>query len=359
MNTKRLHILITSVGSLVGQNIIEGLDRQRYRITGINSEVDAVSNFLCDRIYLTPPLDDTAAFSRRFEQIVEQEQPDVIIPGRDDDIVFLAQRDSSKVMAGPAALATILRDKWLSHRFAQRHGLPFVETVCAEDGASALLDLRERHGWPIVAKPRNGCASRGVVLAGDASQLAVAAGWPGYCFQPWLGDAPALDALRETMRGGVPLGWSLPQSDKTSMDGWITPAGEIGGLFCTLHEQVVLGRSERVRRLDSPRASAILLAYAHALQKEGWRGPFNIQLGHDCHGELQAFEINGRFTGSAATLHELGLDFVQGAIAAFTGTTMPAPLATAVLRVDKRLRNWPVPDAAPELLARVGVWSRD
>jgi carbamoylphosphate synthase large subunit len=358
MRNKPLHILITSAGSLVAHNILEGLaaQRQHYRVTGINCLAGAVSNFLCDRVYLVPPLDDAEAFAQRFNAIVEQERPDLIIPGRDDDMVYLSTRSDLPVMTGPAALAAQLRDKWQSCRFAQRHGLPFAETLRTEDGLAALLALSERAGWPLVAKPSAGQASRGVVLVGDAGQLAVAATWPGYCFQPWLGHVPEVASLMQAMRGGLPLGWSLPQS-KTSMDGWITPAGEVGGLFCTLHEEVVLGRSERVSRIDTPHEHGLLRAYADALQQEGWRGPFNIQLAPDAKSNLQAFEINGRFTGSAATLTHLGLDFVQGAIAAFTGMAVPAP-SGAVKRVDKRLANWSVPDQGPDQLERDGYWSR-
>ncbi len=357
MRNKPLHILITSAGSLVAQNILEGLAARRkdYRVTGINCLAGAVSNFLCDRVYLVPPLDDADGFAQRFNAIVELERPDLIIPGRDDDVVYLSTRSDLPVMTGPAALAAQLRDKWLSCRFAQRHGLPFADTLRTEDGLDSLLEMAARFGWPIVAKPRTGQASRGVVMVADANQLAIAATWPGYCFQPWLGQQPEVDGLLQAMRGGLPLGWSLPQS-KTSMDGWITPAGEIGGLFCTLHEEVVLGRSERVSRIDAPQTHAILRAYAAALQQEGWRGPFNVQLAPDAQGQLRAFEINGRFTGSAATLAYLGLDFVQGAIAAFTGMDLPAPTGS-VKRVDKRLANWPLPDHGPEQLEREGCWS--
>ena len=47
-------ILITSVGSLVGHNILESLAsrRQEWRIVGVNSLALAANNFRCDAAYL-------------------------------------------------------------------------------------------------------------------------------------------------------------------------------------------------------------------------------------------------------------------------------------------------------------------
>lgn len=363
----RRRLLVTSIGSLVGQNILDGLAHQRsaFVIVGLNSQPDAASNFLCDRTYTTP-LTHSEDFGSRFDAIVAHETPDLIIPGRDDDVVFLAQWASKRsavtplVMVGSPGMASMLRDKWLTCQFAKKHGLPFVKTLCAQDGFEAVRALTDAHGWPLVAKPRTGNASRGVVLVGNATELAVAFAWPGYCFQPWLGTSPDLSSIRKSLQCGLPLDWSLPGIEKTSLDGCIAPNGDLIGLFCTHHSHIKMGRSERVQVLDTPQAQSILQNYAQALRADGWRGPFNIQLGTTPDGHLLAFEINGRFTGSSATLRYLGLDFVQAAMAAFVGPLDSNPETTLpVQRVDKRLRDWPMPDLAMNELNQAGMWTRN
>ena len=363
---RQWRLLITSVGSLVGHNVLEGLVglREHFFVVGLNSQADAASNFLCDRVHLGPPLEAGADFERCFDALVDREAPDLIIPGRDDDVVFLAQWAEQRaalrapVMVGSAAMATLMRDKWLSAQFARAHGLPFAPTLCAEDGRAAVDGLAARQGWPLIAKPRTGNASRGVVLVGGPGELDVAFGWPGYCFQAWLGLRPDVGAIRRSLQGGLPLDWSLPGIEKASLDGCIGPDGRLLAPFATLHSELRMGRTERVQRIVCPTLDDILRRYAQVLGAQGWRGPFNIQLGRTDAGEWLAFELNGRFTGSAATLSALGLEFVPEAIAAFVGALPAHAILTPVTRVDKRLRNWPMPAECIDQLLKTGVWER-
>lgn len=352
--------------------MLDGLahSRHRYFIVGMNSHPDAVSNFLCDRVYLSPVLAQGEDFRRRLESIVACERPDLIVPARDDDVVWLAKWAAARasvapfVLSGPAALAEVLRDKWLSCLFAKEHGLPFVNTLCALDGWASVREMARRHGWPLVAKPRTGNASRGVVVVSSARELAVAFSWRNYCFQPWLGGRPDLSALRQSFRGGVPLMWNLPNIQNVSLNGWIGPDGAPGGLHGTLHEQVKMGRSEKIRVDDRSHVGEALNAYARAFSRAGWRGPFDVQMGIDEAGTLLAFEINGRFTGSAACKRLMGLDFVAGALGAFLGGrdgTIETDAKTAwssgpVRQMSKRLRSWPMTSDAIESLASHGVW---
>jgi carbamoyl-phosphate synthase large subunit len=361
-------LLITSVGSLVGQNILDGLApwRDDYFIIGLNSQADAVSNFLCNRTYLSAPLAQGSSFEKRLDEVASMEAPDLIVPGRDDDVVFLATwagklaNSRFNAMVGSAELARVLRDKLLTSRFAARHGLPFAETLCAQDGFTAVLSLGERHGWPLVAKPRMGSASQGVVLISSPDELAVAFEWEGYCFQQWIGPNPDLVALRNVLKGGVPLGWTLPGIQYLGLHGCIAPDGSKSQLFCTRHTESRLGRSERVHSLQSQVTQEILERYASALVSDGWRGPFNIQLGETPGGDLLAFEINGRFSGSSATLGALGMHFVPLAIASFVGGAgLQIDSPAVVSRVDKRLRDWPLSGSAVGTLAQRGVWTRD
>ena len=357
-------LLITSVGSLVGQNLLEGLfgRREGLEIVGLNSVADAASNFLCDRVHLTPPMAD-AAFAGHFDALVAQEAPTLVVPGRDDDVVFVAQWRERRgevapaALVGPAGVAQMLRDKRASATFAQAAGLPFAATCVAEDGADAVAALAAENGWPLVAKPRRGNASHGVVLVTDAAQLQVALRWPGYCFQPWLGPPPPVAGLRWMLTGGLPLDWTLPGNGKTSLDGCITPAGQLVALSATQHEELKLGRSERVIALpEGGEAHQLAQAFGAALAVAGWRGPFNVQLGRDARGALIAFEMNGRFTGSSATLQLLGRDFIGDSLAPFIGPLPAGPERVPARRVDKRLANWAVPDEAVAVLRDTGRW---
>ncbi|KQV86824.1 hypothetical protein [Pelomonas sp. Root1237] len=362
---ERPRLLVASVGSLVGQNLLEGLAgrREGVEVVGFNSQADAVSNFLCDRVHLTPELNN-AGFLARFEAIVAQEAPDLILPGRDDDVVFLAgwaeRNPGVRCMVGGAASAQVLRDKRATAAFATARGLPFAPTLCDQDGWAAVSGLASGWGWPLVAKPRRGNASRGVVLATGESELRAALSWPDYCFQPWLGARPELAAWQRLREGGVPLDWSLPGVEKLSLDGCVAPSGRVLAPFATRHTQVRLGRTERVEALAlDGELRPMLQAFGAALADLGWRGPFNVQLGRTPDGLLLAFEINGRFTGSAATLGHLGLDYIGECLGAFLeGAPLPGVRPATAQRVDKRLGNWALDLDAADTLRRAGVWER-
>ncbi len=86
-------ILITSAGSLVGYNILDVLEgrRQDLQIIGTNS-IEADANiYRCDKAYLVPSTrHNKLDFSHALSEILDIEQPNLIIPGRDDDISVLA-----------------------------------------------------------------------------------------------------------------------------------------------------------------------------------------------------------------------------------------------------------------------------
>jgi carbamoylphosphate synthase large subunit len=93
-----------------------------------------------------------------------------VLPGRDADVTALAEMAASdaslaaRLACGDATCARIFEDKWLSHAFAVEHALGFADSAIADSpgGAEVVERLAARHGFPLVAKPRLGFASRDV-----------------------------------------------------------------------------------------------------------------------------------------------------------------------------------------------------
>ena len=90
----KTRILLISGGSLVGQKVLDALAGRRsgVELVATNSVPTGISLFDFDAVYLTlETVGAPAAFERRFSEILALERPDLVIPCRDDDVVFLAE----------------------------------------------------------------------------------------------------------------------------------------------------------------------------------------------------------------------------------------------------------------------------
>src|SRR5207248_638867 len=112
-------LLILSAGSLLGQNILDALEHRRRQIEVIGADAQAENGrlFRCDRAYLVPPIEEETAFEKRLLEVIALEEPDLIIPGRDHDVLFLSQFRSrqpqwaSRIPCGTYEAARIMQDK--------------------------------------------------------------------------------------------------------------------------------------------------------------------------------------------------------------------------------------------------------
>ncbi|TVR84933.1 MAG: hypothetical protein EA409_00190, partial [Saprospirales bacterium] len=178
-NSPKKKILFLSGGSLVGQNLLASLMDRRDNLTlvALNSIAFEPSLFMYDRVYLVPSL---VKMKEEFEQILfgilEKEQPDLIIPCRDEDVFFLAELVDRfpeflpKAIVGPKDIAYLMLDKNLSYQFSIDNGLPFVPTIKADASKDNLDLFIHENGFPLLIKPVKGFASRGVRIITNKSQ---------------------------------------------------------------------------------------------------------------------------------------------------------------------------------------------
>ena len=160
--------------------MLAGLAAQRDSIwlATTNSTASEPVLFDFDAVYLTPEVArQPDAYAARFRDLLSDFEPDLVIPCRDDDVSFLAdERLRHKAMAprflcGDAMVAAAMLDKLESARFSAQHGLPFAPKVEVSSDAEAANLFASTHGFPLIAKPRRGFASRGVRLILNAQQL--------------------------------------------------------------------------------------------------------------------------------------------------------------------------------------------
>ncbi|MBU1642668.1 hypothetical protein KKE54_04850 [bacterium] len=365
MTIKRT-LLITSVGSLAGQNILDALNNRRgnLKIIGTNSLAEAANNFRCDKTYLVPSAAQTIGFSEALIDIIEKENPDVIVPGRDDDIVILSQlrqkmpQHREKFLVGPEHLARIMDDKVQSYVFAQKYALPFAPTVESgvSDGSENARRLVEAYGFPLIAKPSRGNGSRGIWVVTDQTRLDAIINEPGYAIQPFFGQPKELEF---DTRFGLPFFWEVPENKLYAVQVSIGKDGQLGPSSGVV-AKMVGGKAERVILSNDRDMMDIADRFFKAFAEEGWRGPINLQLKKDDRFGYQAIEINGRFVGGTSARCLLGYDQVGWLINEWTGEEVIARSldSEGVTLVTKSLCDFGVKQKDINLLNEQKQWVR-
>lgn len=320
-------ILVTSVGSQVGEGIIRsiGTRRDRLKIVGINSAVENPINFQCDTTYLVPELRNKKAFKQKLTEIISYERPSLILPGRDDDVIMLSElgrndHEFSQLLAtGGYDLCKTIRNKLDSYRYAHRNDLPFCLTIdmSSEDIESQATDLIESHGWPVIVKPKEGYGSQDIWILSDWATLKKWFGKSDYIAQPFLSATTKTKHWLNSFQEGIPLHSSAPDTTQDVVQVVLGPDSCVVGVF-GMHTQMTSGRSWRVTPNNDEELLALGRRFAKTLGRDGWRGPLNIQTRHH-DGKYIPFEINGRFNGTTSARTEMGFDEMRLSILAFLG----------------------------------------
>ncbi|MEP1446567.1 MAG: hypothetical protein ABJK37_10705 [Paraglaciecola sp.] len=322
---KKTKILLLSAGSLLGKGVIDSLASRRNHIEffGLNTNADAPQLYQCDQVQLVANLADEH-FESNFLDIVEQYQPDIILPGRDDDIVFLAtfsekhSQHCHRIPAGSSNIAKIIRDKFLTYEWATEKQLPFVESFFyqGKESQSGLKNFVSKCGYPVIAKPREGFGSNGIYVAMSDEHIAALTSIEQLMFQKLLMPSKELPELIKKCKIAIPLYYQIADEQQYAAQTLIKPNGEIIEPFVSV-SKMVLGRCESLRRLENTAISTMAKLYALALAKEGWRGPVNIQCKQDEQGNWLAHELNLRFSGGTSSRLLLGFDEIGNLVESF------------------------------------------
>jgi len=356
---RRRRLLILSGGSLVGKNLVQSLSQRRtgLELTGTNSMAQVPDNFAYDQVYLVPET-QSPDFETRFVEILQAVEPELVIPCRDDDVLFLArwqaqQPEPQRYLCGPLSLAEAMLDKWLTFVLCQQHDLPCVPSALATD-AEGVQALVQDFGFPLLFKPRQGFASREIQLCWQAEALAALPVQADFLIQPFMGQSQRRQSFLAQMQQGLtPLFYSF-EAQKYSLQLLFGPESEPLARWVTLHHMQG-GHSLDISVCHDPVLETLAKRCQQLFSELGWRGPLNIQCQQDDAGHYWIHELNGRFTGATSARCLLGLDEVGMTLQAFLDPDFPLlpPQTTRVLRQSHSVY---VPQEAQHILENQGYW---
>jgi carbamoyl-phosphate synthase large subunit len=310
--TRSLNALVLGVGGNVSQSIQKALTLASIPTRVIAACISPRSPglYIADAAYISP-LARSPEFIPWLLKILERERIDVVLSGSEIVLETLAPHASSirertgavTIVSRPEALATG-RDKLLTCRWLESAGLPApgYADLADRDAVEALV---ERCGFPLVAKPRLGKGSDGILRLRDERDIERV--------------VAAEDlVLREVVQGQVAAQDLILQEYLGDADAEYT-----AGCFCDqeggLHGTIVLRRrleagTTVAAELGSfPEVRDVAGAIAAAL---GPLGPCNVQLRMH-RGSPVPFEINPRFSGTTALRARMGFNEVDAALRHF------------------------------------------
>ncbi len=174
-----MKIAVTGAGGGVGQSICKALS-----ISSLATEIFTVDvHPFAAALYrgkegLVLPKSEEQGSLEIWRREFQKRGIEVVFPGSDYDVLSLsAVRDEWAADGGPRILCSDpklvreCRDKGLTYELLTRNGIDAPKCIW-DKPVPETLEWAAAQGYPVVIKPRDGSASRNVVVAKDAEELA-------------------------------------------------------------------------------------------------------------------------------------------------------------------------------------------
>ena len=175
-----IRILVTGVGSLLGQGILKSLADSSldYEVTGTDYFPSAVGLYWVDKAHLLPdvlkPEVDEKEWIDALIQVIRLEKIDIVLPGLDFEIPILAKyastigkKTGAVLVVSSIEISTVGDDKWKTVIFLKNNNFHYPKSCLPEE----IDDFMQSNAFPLIVKPRFGHTSENVFLVNNESQL--------------------------------------------------------------------------------------------------------------------------------------------------------------------------------------------
>jgi len=306
MNTKKINIGITCVGSIIGQGIIKSIQKcsfaDQINIIGFEYFENSAGSCWIDKTYimvdiLKPDVSENEYIDLLIEKI-NKETISVLFVGIGFELPMMA-RNKSKILDKTGCIVIVssseqiemAMDKYKSYEFLKDNNLFYPKTWLPEN-----LDDVE---FPVILKPRKGTGSKGVFLIKNRNEL-----------------LKFLPEIKEPM-----IQECVGTKDDEYTCGIIYLDGKIQSTIC-LRRYLKLGNTASA--FHSPEIPEAIEEYVKDIAKKFHPfGPANFQLRLGKDGIPKLFEINLRFSGTTGMRPLFGVNEVEILLSHLIGFKRP------------------------------------
>jgi carbamoyl-phosphate synthase large subunit len=296
-----IRILVTGVGSLLGQGILKSIQDSSLdcNVTGADYFPSAVGLYWVDKGYILPdilkPEIKDSEWIDALINVINQEEIDIVFPGLDFEIPILAKNKSAIeketgaiLLVSSKEVVKIGDDKWETVNYLKNNGFNYPNSSLENTVESFI----QSNPFPLIVKPRFGHTSENVFLVKNKKELNAAV---KTCDKPIIQEY-IQDSEKEYTCGATYIDHeiiTLISLRRTLKDGNTQRA------FCEKTAEI----DEYIRKL-----TLSLKPY----------GPLNFQLRVTERGPV-VFEINPRFSGTTPIRALFGVNEVEAVIRKLTG----------------------------------------
>ena len=289
-----LNVLVLAVGGNVSHGILKALARSSLpcRVIGADIQPFKCGLYTVDKAVISPWAKDPA-FMDWLLDLCRRESIHAILSGA-EPILLALSRESERIRLETGAICIVSDpatldlgdDKLQTCQWLENHGLPCPAYALSDDPRAAT-ELRDRVGYPIVAKPRRGGGMRGMLFAQDDIDFEYVLKRPGFLLQQYIG------AENEEYTAGT----------------FADRDGHVRGCI-TLRRELHTGTTSCAVAGAYPAVTDMAVRITELLRP---MGPCNIQLRmHD--GAPCCIEMNIRFSGTTPVRAMLGFNEVEAAL---------------------------------------------
>ncbi len=293
---EKLNILLLGMGSNVSQGILKALRNIKgisLHIIGACISKSSVGLYMCDEALLMPPAADRGFLSWYINVCQErdiaitftgvEENIDILIKNRD-----LIERSCKTVFIYPSKeIWEIGLDKYRTCQWLKANNIPYPNFALASDD-NEVTELITRVGFPLIAKPRCGKSSTGIIVAYSLNDLMCVKGNNSYVIQEYVGNTDT----------------------EYTIGCYFSKYGKLLSTI-TMHRYLKNGGTSMAEIVNDVEIDKIVERISNNIKTVG---PLNIQIRKRDDGTPVCFEWNVRYSGATAIRNHFGFCDVEAAI---------------------------------------------
>jgi carbamoyl-phosphate synthase large subunit len=287
--------MVLGVGGNVSQGIIRALKTSNlvYDIIGACIDRSAIGLYMCDKAYISPLANDEK-FMKWLIEVCNSEEVDIILTGVEEIIeVINSNYDEIKeqtktiFVSSSKEQLTIGRDKLLTCKWLEENDCRYPQYAESEN-AEQIARLVRNCGYHLIAKPRRGKGSQGIMKIENEDDLKIVMGLENYIVQEYIGNEDT----------EYTVGCYCDKNSKL-ID------------IIIMHRELKHGTTFKATVVEN---MAIREQVVKICDKFKPIGPLNIQLRMNDNNEPVCFELNIRLSGTTPMRAQFGYNDVEAMI---------------------------------------------